>query len=140
MGWYVRDVFFLMIRRPPRSTQGRSSAASDVYKRQIHARTKPVILELPLLAPTWLILFTDGILEAGQHNGAGFALADWVSTRLEQGFASPAALADALLAEAMARDQGRPHDDMSVLVLGLLSRTSVDPARRLAMRFPMPPF
>ncbi len=106
----------------------------------IHARTKPVILELPLLAPTWLILFTDGILEAGQHNGAGFALADWVSTRLEQGFASPAALADALLAEAMARDQGRPHDDMSVLVLGLLSRTSVDPARRLAMRFPMPPF
>eukprot|EP00831_Metopus_contortus_P032836 TRINITY_DN26445_c0_g1_i2.p1 TRINITY_DN26445_c0_g1~~TRINITY_DN26445_c0_g1_i2.p1 ORF type:complete len:145 (+),score=33.75 TRINITY_DN26445_c0_g1_i2:79-513(+) len=27
--------FFLMIRRPPRSTQGVSSAASDVYKRQI---------------------------------------------------------------------------------------------------------
>ena len=27
--------FFLMIRRPPRSTQSRSSAASDVYKRQI---------------------------------------------------------------------------------------------------------
>ena len=26
--------FFLMILRPPRSTQGRSSAASDVYKRQ----------------------------------------------------------------------------------------------------------
>ena len=31
----VCDVFFfLMIRRPPRSTQSRSSAASDVYKRQ----------------------------------------------------------------------------------------------------------
>src|SRR5665809_39541 len=27
-------IFFLMIRRPPRSTQSRSSAASDVYKRQ----------------------------------------------------------------------------------------------------------
>ena len=27
-------VFFLMIRRPPISTQSRSSAASDVYKRQ----------------------------------------------------------------------------------------------------------
>ena len=26
-----------MIRRPPRSTQSRSSAASDVYKRQIPA-------------------------------------------------------------------------------------------------------
>src|SRR5665811_1702323 len=28
-----------MIRRPPRSTRVRSSAASDVYKRQVHART-----------------------------------------------------------------------------------------------------
>eukprot|EP00831_Metopus_contortus_P039667 TRINITY_DN31080_c0_g1_i2.p1 TRINITY_DN31080_c0_g1~~TRINITY_DN31080_c0_g1_i2.p1 ORF type:complete len:191 (-),score=22.92 TRINITY_DN31080_c0_g1_i2:32-604(-) len=27
-----------MIRRPPRSTQGVSSAASDVYKRQVHGR------------------------------------------------------------------------------------------------------
>src|SRR5450756_3188071 len=27
-----------MIRRPPRSTQSRSSAASDVYKRQMNAR------------------------------------------------------------------------------------------------------
>ena len=32
--WGEVDVFFLMIRRPPRSTQSRSSAASDVYKRQ----------------------------------------------------------------------------------------------------------
>ena len=30
-----RFFFFLMIRRPPRSTQSRSSAASDVYKRQL---------------------------------------------------------------------------------------------------------
>ena len=27
-----------MIRRPPRSTQSRSSAASDVYKRQVYGR------------------------------------------------------------------------------------------------------
>src|SRR5450756_2953601 len=32
--------FFLMIRRPPRSTQSRSSAASDVYKRQGMTRTR----------------------------------------------------------------------------------------------------
>ena len=30
----ARSFFFLMIRRPPRSTLDRSSAASDVYKRQ----------------------------------------------------------------------------------------------------------
>ena len=31
----ILSVFFLMIRRPPRSTLDRSSAASDVYKRQV---------------------------------------------------------------------------------------------------------
>src|SRR5450756_2738940 len=33
--WLCVFFFFLMIRRPPRSTQSRSSAASDVYKRQV---------------------------------------------------------------------------------------------------------
>ena len=32
---FVLCFFFVMIRRPPRSTQSRSSAASDVYKRQV---------------------------------------------------------------------------------------------------------
>ena len=32
--------FFLMIRRPPRSTLDRSSAASDVYKRQEYDAAK----------------------------------------------------------------------------------------------------
>ena len=32
---YILFFFFLMIRRQPRSTQSRSSAASDVYKRQV---------------------------------------------------------------------------------------------------------
>eukprot|EP00657_Telonema_sp_P-1_P001161 TRINITY_DN12575_c0_g1_i1.p1 TRINITY_DN12575_c0_g1~~TRINITY_DN12575_c0_g1_i1.p1 ORF type:complete len:148 (+),score=70.66 TRINITY_DN12575_c0_g1_i1:60-503(+) len=32
--------FFLMIRHPPRSTQSRSSAASDVYKRQLMFNNK----------------------------------------------------------------------------------------------------
>src|SRR5680860_1814892 len=31
-----------MIRRPPRSTQSRSSAASDVYKRQVFGVTGPI--------------------------------------------------------------------------------------------------
>ena len=38
--------FFLMIRRPPRSTLDRSSAASDVYKRQVLCRLYRYILLL----------------------------------------------------------------------------------------------
>ena len=39
---YVVSVFFLMIRRPPRSTLDRSSAASDVYKRQVLSSVAPL--------------------------------------------------------------------------------------------------
>ena len=42
--FYQSVFFFLMIRRPPRSTQSRSSAASDVYKRQnIHRKNNQKI-------------------------------------------------------------------------------------------------
>ena len=55
---FVVVIFFLMIRRPPRSTQSRSSAASDVYKRQRHVcqyqhrvsfkqQRKPAVLSCP---------------------------------------------------------------------------------------------
>eukprot|EP01016_Furgasonia_blochmanni_P025933 TRINITY_DN2770_c0_g1_i10.p1 TRINITY_DN2770_c0_g1~~TRINITY_DN2770_c0_g1_i10.p1 ORF type:complete len:624 (-),score=179.59 TRINITY_DN2770_c0_g1_i10:979-2850(-) len=38
-----------MIRRPPRSTQSRSSAASDVYKRQVHGESKFYRVASPIL-------------------------------------------------------------------------------------------
>src|SRR5450756_3192010 len=38
-----------MIRRPPKSTQSRSSAASDVYKRQVHAFIGPYRATNPIL-------------------------------------------------------------------------------------------
>ena len=50
--------FFLMIRRPPRSTLDRSSAASDVYKRQGQRRQIEALHEPDLLAA-----------QADQHEG-----------------------------------------------------------------------
>src|SRR5428012_1273 len=40
-------LFFLMLRRPPRSTQSRSSAASDVYKSQVFERADFAFLVAP---------------------------------------------------------------------------------------------
>ena len=40
-------VFFLRIRRPPGSTRSRSSAASDVYKRQVFERMGGVPQNIP---------------------------------------------------------------------------------------------
>ena len=45
---FVFFFFFLLIRRPPRSTLDRSSAASDVYKRQLldHVQMEMELAEL----------------------------------------------------------------------------------------------
>src|SRR5665811_2583416 len=53
--------FFLMIRRPPRSTRVRSSAASDVYKRQVQGRGCHGGADLP---------FDEGGDEQGQELAA----------------------------------------------------------------------
>jgi hypothetical protein len=45
-------------------------------------------------------------------------------------------LADGLLEQALALDQGRPHDDISVLVLRVLDREG-DGVRRLAVTLPL---
>ena len=41
--------FFLIMRRPPRSTQSRSSAASDVYKRQPEHVGEPTVTDIGVL-------------------------------------------------------------------------------------------
>ncbi len=43
-------IIFFMIRRPPRCTQGGSSAASDVYKGKLSKRADSAALALLLVA------------------------------------------------------------------------------------------
>jgi hypothetical protein len=103
----------------------------------VHARTKPVITELPLLANTTVIVFTDGVWTAGERYGQRLDVAVTAQRLMSQGYRHPQALADRLLAEALALDQGRPADDMSLLVLAVLPREQVDEVRRLAVTFPL---
>src|SRR5450756_1565932 len=48
-----------MIRRPPRSTQSRSSAASDVYKRQLQAGWYLVPINHHLIGPEVAYILKD---------------------------------------------------------------------------------
>jgi serine phosphatase RsbU (regulator of sigma subunit) len=106
----------------------------------IYERTKPVITELPAVANTWVVLFTDGVLEAGDRFGASFDIAGLVATCIAGSIESAPVLADAILSRAVELDQRRPQDDMSVLVLALLPMRVAYAVRRLTARFPLPPF
>lgn len=103
----------------------------------IFARTKPVINELALEAGTTVLVFTDGVLTAGERQGQRFSLAARTSQLLAQGDASPQFLADNLLREAVELDQGRPADDMTLVVLGIREDEQRDQVRRMALSIPV---
>jgi serine phosphatase RsbU (regulator of sigma subunit) len=102
----------------------------------IHPRTRPQITEIPLQPGMIAVGFSDGILTAGEHRGGKIDLLTELQT------ISPAqgaqACADALLARALEKEQGRPTDDLSVIVL-CVSADSHDDVRRMSMAFPVPP-
>ena len=49
-----------MIRRPPRSTQSRSSAASDVYKRQVHVCSQKELFNSLIVKEEGTVKIVDG--------------------------------------------------------------------------------
>ena len=78
-----------MIRRPPRSTPSNSSAASDVYKRQMQGRTSFVIahrLSTIRDADLILVMREGDIVEQGTHDElieAGGFYADLYNSQFE---------------------------------------------------------
>src|SRR5450756_2137237 len=59
-----------MIRRPPRSTQSRSSAASDVYKRQVDLLCLRLAADrLPEAGPVVEVVRDDGAVLTGRLHG-----------------------------------------------------------------------
>jgi serine phosphatase RsbU (regulator of sigma subunit) len=106
----------------------------------VHSGTKPVITEVPVAGNTWVIAFTDGVLDAGRRFGTSFDVPQLVAPFVTGNAGDAPALANAILDSAMELDQGRPQDDMSVLSLALVPGTQIDKTRRLTVRFPVPPF
>jgi serine phosphatase RsbU (regulator of sigma subunit) len=105
----------------------------------IHPRTRPVIVELPIVLDLHVVLFTDGLLAAGERYGEHLDAMAFVRDQLHQCKSEMCArsLADALLARAVELDRGRPSDDTSVVVVSVVPRHQPDAVRRLSVRFPL---
>jgi len=98
--------------------------------------TKPQITELSLAAGTTVVVYTDGLETAGVRSSCVFDVPSAVRKLTVEGETSAQQLANRLLEQAVALDEGRPHDDISVLVLRILDREG-DGVRRLALKFPL---
>lgn len=96
-------------------------------------RAKPAITELPIEPGLIVVTFTDGLRHAGKLSGK--EPFDYLSTMqelIEASVRDPQKIADTLLAGAVAQDDGRPRDDISILVISTVEADSDTPVRRIA--------
>lgn len=101
----------------------------------IRREIRPAITEIPLELNLVAIVFTDGLIHAGDRKGQRMDIVQCVTDMLGEGPADPKRWADELLNHAVNLDQGRPSDDITILVVAILPRTG-DDARQLIVRMP----
>jgi serine phosphatase RsbU (regulator of sigma subunit) len=97
---------------------------------------RPVISEIPLELGLVIVLYTDGLVHAGERIGRPMDICTSLKAMLEDQDPTPQDIADTLLAEAVALDDGRPTDDISVVVLKVLKQSG-DDVRRMMVRLPI---
>lgn len=104
----------------------------------VYRNTKPVITEIPIVVGTILIVFTDGLRHAGSLSGNGSYNPVAATQRMiASNITEARPLADMLLAEANALDNGRPRDDISVLVVSVQATMQKDDVRRMDVSLPI---
>jgi serine phosphatase RsbU (regulator of sigma subunit) len=97
---------------------------------------RPLITEIALEPALMIIIFTDGLVHAGERRGRPMEIGELIQSILEDQDPSPQALADTLLAQAVELDDNRPADDISILILKVSPRNG-DNVRRMSVRLPI---
>jgi serine phosphatase RsbU (regulator of sigma subunit) len=102
----------------------------------VYRHTKPVIAEIPIEIGTIVVAFTDGLRHAGSLSGKGRSYDPYAAFQamVDVGQCDAAAICDRLLAEAMAMDNNRPRDDISVIAISVLDSPDGDEVRRQSGR------
>jgi serine phosphatase RsbU (regulator of sigma subunit) len=102
----------------------------------LYRDTRPIITEVPLDAGLTAVVYSDGLVHAGDRIGQPMDVRSCMQTLLEDESPSAQRIADSLLEHAMKLDQQRPVDDISVVVLRVLPGIE-DDIRRMTVRIPI---
>ncbi len=104
----------------------------------LYRDTRPVINEVPLDSGLTAVVFTDGLVHAGERCGQSMDVMTCLQALLEDEPPTPQFIADVLLDHALMLDQNRPADDISVVVMCIHSYSG-DEVRRMTVRLPIIP-
>jgi serine phosphatase RsbU (regulator of sigma subunit) len=102
----------------------------------LYRDTRPVITEVSLDAGLTAVVFTDGLIHAGERIGESLDVKSCLQCLLEEEEPTPQLIADSLLSYAVKLDDNRPIDDTSVVVLRVLRHVG-DEVRRMTVRLPL---
>ncbi len=98
---------------------------------------RPSITEFQLESGITIVIYTDGIKNAGDRTGQAIDLCTLLEALLEDQQPTSQMIADTVLNQAIRLDQGRPNDDMSVVALRV-EPEETDQIRRMSLRLPVP--
>jgi serine phosphatase RsbU (regulator of sigma subunit) len=97
---------------------------------------KPLITELVVRPYTYVVIFTDGLLRAGERYGEDIELLNYLSAWPVMDGRGPTDMCEDILRRAMQLDHGEPSDDMSIVVLAVLPGANAGSIRRLYVSAP----
>ncbi|MEW5938512.1 MAG: SpoIIE family protein phosphatase [Chloroflexota bacterium] len=97
---------------------------------------RPIITEIEIEPGLIVVMYTDGLTHAGKRRGIPMDICTLLESMLDEQDPGPQAIADELLAHAVSLDEGRPADDISVVILKVTPRAG-DPVRRMTVRLPI---
>lgn len=100
---------------------------------------KPIISELAVEPFTYVVLFTDGLLRAGERYGEDLELVNHLSAWPAAEGRNPEELTEDLLQRAVDLDRGELSDDVSILTLAVLPVEQPSTVRRLYISAPFEP-
>lgn len=102
----------------------------------IYRDTRPTIVEVRLAIGLCAIIFSDGLIHAGSRIGKSIDLLSVLSRYGNKPEDPPEVIADNLLAQAILQDNGKPTDDISIVVIKVLPHQG-DQTRRMLVRLPL---
>jgi len=97
---------------------------------------RPLIHEIPLSLGLTAVVFTDGLLHAGDRSGTRMDPVSSIRALMAEGQPDPDVWVERLMAQAVQLDLGRPVDDVSVLVASVVPGSDGS-VRRLRVQLPL---
>jgi serine phosphatase RsbU (regulator of sigma subunit) len=102
----------------------------------LYRGTRPNITELPVIPGMTAIIYSDGLVHAGKRGGINMDVEESIQFIISEETPPAEIIADVLLEKAVGLDEGRPVDDISIVVVRILEHTG-DKVRRMSVRLPL---